>query len=24
VAGFVELGGELDEGNFNVTIEIEG
>jgi hypothetical protein len=24
VASFVELGGELDEGNFNVTIEIEG
>ncbi len=24
VAGFVELGGELDEGNFNATIEIEG
>src|SRR5487761_1281817 len=24
LASFVELGGELDEGNFNVTIEIEG
>jgi len=24
LAGFVELGGELDEGNFNATIEIEG
>ena len=24
VAAFVELGGELDEANFNVTIEIEG
>jgi hypothetical protein len=24
VASFVELGGELDEGNFNATIEIEG
>ena len=24
MASFVELGGELDEGNFNVTVEIEG